>query len=208
MNWFSPQSPFFRGIGKIFEVIFVGILWFVTSFPIITIGASTTALYYVCTKVIRQSTGYIWREYFGCFTKNFRQATIPWIVQLGMIIILSFNIRLCQVTDKFWLKSLEISMWILLIILVCFVVYYFALLSHFHNTIGNLLKFAVFIPILNLPSTLIQILICFGVGIVFFLLPQLIILAPGVFGLVLSAKLEKIFEKYEKRTKNELEILK
>lgn len=197
MNWFQPQSPFFLGIGKVFEVILLCILWFVTSLPVITIGASTTALYYVCTKVIRRNQGYLIKEYFSCFKNNFRQAFLPWMIQCFIALILSFNIKVCRLSNIRWLSYLEVPMWILLILLICFTVYYYALLAHFNNTTLNLVKYSVVIPVLNLPSTLLNIFIICLILIVFYLMPQLSVIAPGVIGLILSVRLEKLFLSYE-----------
>ncbi len=197
MNWFNPQSPFFRGVGKFFEILWLCVLFFITAIPILTIGASITSLYCVCTKTVRRNQGYLTKEYFFCFKKNFRQATILWMLQCLIGVVLSFNITLCQITQKQWLKYLEPPMWILLILLICFSVYYFALLAHFDNTTLNLVKYAIVIPILNLPNTLFTTLIIVGIGIVFYLFPQLILVAPGILGLVLSLRLERLFIKYE-----------
>jgi uncharacterized membrane protein YesL len=200
MNWFHPQSPFFRGVGKVFEVILVSILWFLTSLPIVTVGASTTALYYVCTKVIRHNQGYLFKEYFTCFKNNFHQAVFPWIIQCFIAAMLMFNIRLCQLTQTPWLKYLETPMWILLLLLFCFSVHYYALLAHFNNTTVHLLKYSVVIPVIQLPATLLNSIIVIMVLTVFYLLPQLSWLAPGIIGLILSVRLEKIFQFYEQQT--------
>ena len=197
MNWFQPQSTFFQGIGKIFEIVIVCLLWFLTSLPIVTIGASTTALYYVCTKVICHNRGYLIKEYFFCLKKSIRQTIIPWLVQCIVAFILCFNIRLCQLTQDSYLKYLEIPMWVLLTLLICFSVYYYALVAHFDNTTVQLIKYSVVIAILNLPSTILNIVIFLLIGILLYLLPQLSILAPGVMGMVLSMRLEPLFLNYE-----------
>lgn len=67
---------------KATECMLLSILWVVTSLPVITIGASTTALYYAVVKVIRNNEGYGWGEFWNGFRTNFKQATIIWLVAL------------------------------------------------------------------------------------------------------------------------------
>ena len=42
---FSEDSRFYRFMSKLWDLIVLNILWLVTSIPVITVGASTTALY-------------------------------------------------------------------------------------------------------------------------------------------------------------------
>ena len=45
-NFFSTDGPLFEGMAYIINIIYVSVLWILFSIPIITIGASSTALYY------------------------------------------------------------------------------------------------------------------------------------------------------------------
>ena len=42
---FNYDNPVWRFIGKLGDLIILNVLWLITSIPIVTIGASTTALY-------------------------------------------------------------------------------------------------------------------------------------------------------------------
>ena len=53
MRFFSYESRFSQLLMKLSCSCLLNILWFICSLPIFTIGASTTALYYACLKVIR-----------------------------------------------------------------------------------------------------------------------------------------------------------
>ena len=46
-NFFSTDGPLFEGMAYIINIIYVSVLWILFSIPIITIGASSTALYYL-----------------------------------------------------------------------------------------------------------------------------------------------------------------
>ena len=56
---FDLDNPVWRFMGKVFDMMVLTVLWVVTSLPVVTIGASTTALYYVGMKLARDDEGYI-----------------------------------------------------------------------------------------------------------------------------------------------------
>ena len=86
---FNYDNPVWRYIGKFGDLILLNVLWIVCSIPIFTIGASTTAVYYVTLKLVRDEDGYTFRSYFRSFKENFKQATAIWLLLLilGRIVI-------------------------------------------------------------------------------------------------------------------------
>ena len=64
------NSPFFRLITNIGNLILVSILWIIGCIPIVTIGASTAALYYTCVKVIRHGRGYLFSSFLQSYRSN------------------------------------------------------------------------------------------------------------------------------------------
>ena len=50
MSFMEYDSPIMAGIGKVIDIIWLSTLWFICCLPIVTIGASTTALYYTSVK--------------------------------------------------------------------------------------------------------------------------------------------------------------
>ena len=82
------DGPLFEGMAYIINIIYVSVLWILFSIPIITIGASSTALYYTVTKVIRHGRSYIFREFWQSFKSNLKQSTAVWLIYLVMMGIL------------------------------------------------------------------------------------------------------------------------
>lgn len=73
---FSLDGKLFLFLNRLADLLLLNILWLITSIPLLTIGASTTALYYVTLKCVRNEENYIVRSFFRSFRQNFRQATI------------------------------------------------------------------------------------------------------------------------------------
>ena len=61
---FGIDSKFYEVVSKIADLVVVNLLFVLCSLPIITIGASTTALYGVTKKMAENREGYIFRNYF------------------------------------------------------------------------------------------------------------------------------------------------
>ncbi len=57
------------------DIVILHFLWLLTSLPILTIGASTTALYYTTMKCIRNGQGGEVKLIFKRYRENFKQAT-------------------------------------------------------------------------------------------------------------------------------------
>ena len=84
MKFFSYESKFSQLQLKLCYACYLNLLWFVCSLPIITIGASTTALYYASLKIVRDEDNHVGAQFFRSFRENFRQATVIWLILLGV----------------------------------------------------------------------------------------------------------------------------
>ena len=82
------KNVIFDILDKITDTIFLSLVFLLFSIPIFTIGASMTALYYTVNKVQRHSRGYMWGEFTGDFRRNFKQATLTWLIFMAVGAIL------------------------------------------------------------------------------------------------------------------------
>ena len=88
---FNYDNPVWRFIGKLGDLIILNILWIVCSIPVFTAGASTTAVYYVTLKLVRDEDDSTIRSFFRSFKSNFKQATAIWLILLAAGIVLGFD---------------------------------------------------------------------------------------------------------------------
>ena len=90
-NLLNPDNAVMQFITKIVYSVYLNILWFICCLPIVTIGASTTALFYVTMKMVRNEEGNITRNFFHSFKENFKQSTLVWLMLLALGIILGID---------------------------------------------------------------------------------------------------------------------
>lgn len=98
MNIFKFDSPVMRFIGKVTDMIILNLLCLVCCLPIVTIGASFAAKYYVSMKIVKGEEVTVIKPFFKAFKDNFKQATQIWAILLGVGIVLAF--------DWFWIFTL------------------------------------------------------------------------------------------------------
>ena len=149
---FSYESKFSQLLIKLCYSCYLNLLWFVCSLPVFTIGASTTALYYVSLKIVREEETSLTRMFFKAFRENFRQSTILWLILLAVGLLL--------VGDGYILYHLRATstgalaiMWTLLLALiivaaiayVIVLIYVFPLVASVTNTNREMLKNSFFI---------------------------------------------------------------
>lgn len=63
-NIWGFDGSFMSFCDKLFDVMILGFLWILCSLPLITVGASCTALYYAIVKCIKNHEGYVSRAFF------------------------------------------------------------------------------------------------------------------------------------------------
>ncbi len=79
-DFFDPNGKLMELLWKPIHIMFLNLLWVLFSLPVVTIGASTTALYSVFIKMRNGKEGKLFRDFWNAFRKNFRQATIIWVI--------------------------------------------------------------------------------------------------------------------------------
>ena len=91
---FKLDSPLMNFLSKVADIMILNVLFVVFSIPIVTIGASFSAAYYMGFKMVKNEETYIVRGFWKAFKENFKQATIMWIVILLVSGLLGFDYRI------------------------------------------------------------------------------------------------------------------
>lgn len=195
---FNMDNGFFRTLSKLVDCIWLNFLFFITCIPIFTIGASMTALYYTMQKVIRNDRGYVSSEYWHAFKTNFKQATLTWLIILVVGLITFFDIQFMKSMDQAGeaLGKAYVFFQVLLMLEILWCAYLFPYMARFINTMKGSMKNAALIAIVNLPWTLLILLLLIIAGLLMYIVPISIFFVPALFTWVLNRILERVFRKY------------
>lgn len=194
---FRYDNPIMRFLSKAVDVFLVNLLWVICSIPILTIGASTTAMYYVTLKIVRDEDGSAVRAFFHSFSKNFKQATIIWLIMLiipiALCCYLYFYLSVLE-TEGILRFLITTAGLVILVFWVAIFTYIFPSIARFENPIKQIFYNAFAMSIANLGDTAIMLLV--DVGLIYFTLKIFPLLGVAGIAWFNSYRLHKVFHKY------------
>lgn len=211
MDFFSINGKFYSFMTKVADLMILSVLWLFTSLPVITLGASSSALYYGVIKVVREESDRPTKAYFRAFRDNFKQST--WIT--GGFLALTLLITAIGTAvyrihpDPQTLQRIYAAYLILLGIAIAWLHYLISYIARFRAPLKTVLKNSLAICFVNLPQS-ISMMVLFIMCAVGFILTfpasaMLIIIVPGLYALISSYLMERIYKKYLSEEQDEEE---
>ena len=194
-NLLNPEGKLMLLFTKIAYSAYLNVLWFLCCLPIVTAGASTTALFYVTLKVARDEEGSITRSFFRSFRQNFKKATIIWLILLALGIVLALD------GYVFYHMHSENILWtlgtaIFFVALAAYVIvlmYIFPLLARFENTIKAMFLNSIMLGMRFLLCTALMAAIYLAMAfIIINLFSPMIIFGEGLCALLCSHPCQSI----------------
>ncbi|MBQ3512933.1 MAG: DUF624 domain-containing protein [Lachnospiraceae bacterium] len=157
MGLFRLDGPFYKGLCYITDFVLIVCLWLVCCIPVITIGASTSALYSTSMRLHEERERYIIREFFQAFRSNFKQGTGAFFIQFFVGAILALDLYFWWVMD---MSIRGIMLAITIIMLLFYLIaslYLYPLIAKFKNSLAAQIKNAFLFPVLYLPYTVVMV---------------------------------------------------
>ncbi len=180
-SMFSLDSPLGKTISKFSDILILNFLFLFFSLPIITMGASYTALYSVMRKLVKDEEGHIASGFLRAFKRNFKQSTIIWMLLLSFGCLLGAAL---YVTARLQMSSLNNILIVFLIPYSIELSYVFPLLSQFENSVIGSIRNAILLGIAHLPWTVLILMINFFPIILVFVQNKLIFIIPPIMLLI------------------------
>lgn len=181
-NLFNPDNALMSTMTQITDCIFLSLFWLLCSFPVVTIGPASAALYDAVYYGFRKKDKHPWSRFFLAFKNNLKSGIAPGILYL--VLFCGFGWGLIQIWNAAVWEQVSFGLFsaaafvVLLILGIMSVL--FPLLSRFNNSFGGLLRNTLLLGLVNLPRTLclglinaISILLCVKFIFPLFFLPAL-----------------------------------
>ena len=185
------------GLRKLTDHVFLGLLWVVVSLPIVTFGAATTAMFYTAEKAIEKDEGRILHTFWKAFRRDFRQATVLWLLEVVILAAVSFDVRLLLVVQL--PGYLRVLLTIAIIFVLSWLQLWFGYLSKFENNSKVLLSNTLRMTVGNfLKAFLLSVLAVAALAgaYILILMPPLLVLIPGVYQIFARKLFQSIFNRY------------
>lgn len=178
---------------KVVDLLLAGILWLVCSLPVVTIGASSSAMYYVVVKCVRHERGRILRSFFSAFRSAFLQSLKVWGIYLVYILLLGFDIYAVGQLGETVSLIYRMLTRLMLIPLLLPLPWVFAYISRFEAPFSTVLRYSMYLSVRNFWRTLILLIIPGAVVMLCMFLPGLVPVLPGICCLAMSYVIEPVF---------------
>lgn len=170
-RFFSMDNKFFAFMGRVGDFMILNILWIICCIPIVTIGASTSALYYAALKIARNEDSYPARMFFRSFRQNLKQGICLTLIFLAFALLLFMDIRLCSSMGDSLGQILTGVFLLMTFVFAIILSYTFPILAQFENSIRNILKNALLMSISHLPFTILILILNLIPIVLFFVFP-------------------------------------
>lgn len=193
------ESAIYSALSLIIDVIFAGMLWLLTSLPIITIGPASAALYYTMVKTVRRRRGRLGASFFSAFKSNFKQGTLLWLLYILYVVVGAVDMYAIKlmgfgetsvmgyISKFFFLPALLTLPWI------------FAFISRFQNTLTGSLKFVGYLTLKHIGRTLLLVGLLALCAVIAWLIPFIVWLLPSICCLGMSYIIEPVFRKFSEQ---------
>lgn len=150
------------GLGRFFDILVIGILTFVCSIPVITMGAAITAAYDVYIRMALDKDSHVVSTYFRAFGKNFIKATIIHLIVLAAAAFVGASVYIfffgvLEVSSGMRTVGLVLTIVMALVVAMTFL-YVYALQARFENSIVRTIINAFFIALAQFPKTFAMLL--------------------------------------------------
>jgi len=170
-------------------------MWLLFSLPLVTIGAATSAMFYVSTRRIAEREGYITADFWRAFKENFKRATIIWILMLGVIFLVIFNISILGELGEMARFILPVQI-VILAQLALISVFVFPVVARFDMSVVQAVKSSFFMSIRHFFTSFSCIVIMLGIVMVTMYTFVFFFVAPGVYAILSSYMIVRVFKKY------------
>ena len=203
MKFLDIDSPLMQALSKVADLLWLNVLTVICCIPIITAGASLTAMNYMAMKIVRNEECYISRGFFKSFKENFKQSTVIWLILLVVIAILAGDFFIINNSGIQFNVVMQTLICVAAIFVAFTAMYVFQVQAKFQNSIKGTLKNAFLMSIMQFPKTIVM-MVAYLVPVFLFLYVYQVIPIVLLFGLSapawVSAKLNnKLFKKLEDR---------
>lgn len=197
LSAFRYDGSFYTLTGKVFDLVVADLLWLIGCLPVVTAGASFSALYHVIVTSVREGETPVFREFWRVYRRDLKETVPVWLccAVLYFVLLLNFGISRDQPASNFFLFCiiLFVALLVWLTVICC---YLFPAIASFSMPVLWNVKLAVYLSFKHLPLSL---MLAAMFAVIYFSLtavPALIVILPAVFSLFSSFIIEPVLEKH------------
>ena len=139
----DTRNPIIKALERFGDLFALNLTFILSCIPVITIGASVTALFTMTNKMVRNEDGTMWKGFWKAFGQNFKVGTKVWAVILAYLGVVyaeyAYMIQSAGQTTNFMVVLIGFEMVFLSFLLP----FLFPIIARYENTIINYIKLSL-----------------------------------------------------------------
>lgn len=183
MKFLDIDGPLIQFLSKMADLMWLNILTMVCCIPIITAGASLTALNYMALKIVRGEECYITKGFFKSFKDNFRQSTIIWCFFLLVAAVIGTDYRIMMNTELGESKVMKILIIAAAALVLFTFMFVFPVQAKFVNSVRRTIWNAFVFSVFQFPKTALMVVLYVIPLVIWYFFPYIF---PVIFVFCLS----------------------
>lgn len=205
---FSPEGKFSHYGGKLADLMLLNILMILCCLPIVTAGASLTAMHYVLLKIYRDEEGKIAKNFLQSFRENLKQSTIMFLIFGTAIYLLLVSMRMIFFSQIESIGFIRYLLPFVMAAVICVFNWTLILQSRYKNTIMGTIRIALMTCFVNpIRSVIMALLSALPTVMLLLAAENLIILVMAGFaltGFLQTCLYSGVFDKLENTNARDL----
>ena len=171
MNLFDVNGLLMNELRKLANIFICNVMFCLLSLPMITVGASLTALF-ACMQAIlaNDEEDVIAKQFWQAFKRNFKQATGIWMICLAAAALLGVYGMIVFSMGGVMQKVYRISFFMMCFLFLCGFQYLFPMQARYENAVKHTLKNAWILSVAALPYTLLSMALVAGAVYISFIM--------------------------------------
>lgn len=150
----KSESKLQQGLETFGNIFLVNILFLLFSIPIVTIGASLTAMYTVMLRIVRKEDSVTGSGFVKAFRKNFKKATVLWLMVMAACVVIYGELVYVANFSGVIVQFYSILVMVEAVLLAVTLPFLFPLVARYDNTVWNTIKNAFLLSVSNLGAWL------------------------------------------------------
>ena len=146
----GQQSKVYRAVETFGNIFALNIIFILCCIPVVTIGASLTALYSVSMKMARNEEGPIWKSFIAAFKSNFKRATFAWIYVILALVVMYGEYVFTMAYEGIIANIYIIILLVEVVAFMLSIAFLFPLIAKFENSLFNTIRNSILLSVSNL----------------------------------------------------------
>ncbi|MEE3481111.1 MAG: YesL family protein [Lachnospiraceae bacterium] len=138
----SYDSPFMRALSVLGDLMILNIITIICCVPVVTAGASFTAMHYVLLKRVRGTEGYIISTFFDAFKKNLKKSIPIWLIMIAVYAALFVDWRIIRMQGDEFPGWVIVALYSVIVVVYVISLFVFPVFARYENTIYGTFKTA------------------------------------------------------------------